>query len=189
MNTACSLALSVALLLQSISFVSTQGSYRCSFAGCFPTAKGPAPVKKPTSVRQLTPTYPTPPSLPLFPNAAPASIVEPTCVTPIQFGTEMDMSAIRDCKSLKIMAERGKIGSDSDVTGAKCDWLENDGCATGNETKRSSALSRFRNRMDNGRCLVFDTTADDGELRLQGGEDEPEAVVPLCCTPVCSEED
>eukprot|EP00922_Rhytidocystis_sp_ex-Travisia-forbesii_P018949 GHVS01028137.1.p1 GENE.GHVS01028137.1~~GHVS01028137.1.p1 ORF type:complete len:475 (-),score=84.90 GHVS01028137.1:150-1574(-) len=223
----CRVGLSTVLLfLQSISFGSTQGAYRCTSAGCFPAAgkdgipvkenvpaaaiqygtKNHAPAKHPVMPPPIPPpvlvaapplakfhTPPPPPPPPrVFHMPAPNKKMptEPSCVTPTAFGIEMDMNAIQDCHSLKVMAERGRISADSAVTGDKCDWLENDNCGTGDEAKHGgTALSRFRNRMENGFCLVFDTTPSDGQLRLQGGEDDAEAVVPLCCTPVCDDEE
>eukprot|EP00922_Rhytidocystis_sp_ex-Travisia-forbesii_P064501 GHVS01095834.1.p1 GENE.GHVS01095834.1~~GHVS01095834.1.p1 ORF type:complete len:223 (+),score=39.40 GHVS01095834.1:111-779(+) len=206
MMSLCALGLSVVLLLQSISFGSTQGAYRCSAAGCFPSDKAgeqpPPPAKHlPTPAPPLAkfhtpPPPPPPPRVYHVPAAPPAKKAPPpppakkmpTCVYPVDFGRELDMSAIQDCQSLKVMAERGKLHAVSEVTGDKCDWLEIEDCGTG-DGKRfgESALTRFRNRIDNDLCLVFDTLPKDGQLRLQDPADD-DAVVPLCCTPICDEE-
>eukprot|EP00922_Rhytidocystis_sp_ex-Travisia-forbesii_P064496 GHVS01095829.1.p1 GENE.GHVS01095829.1~~GHVS01095829.1.p1 ORF type:complete len:257 (+),score=55.71 GHVS01095829.1:213-983(+) len=187
-------------------FLLISGAYRCSAAGCFPSDKAgeqpPPPAKHlPTPAPPLAkfhtpPPPPPPPRVYHVPAAPPAKKAPPpppakkmpTCVYPVDFGRELDMSAIQDCQSLKVMAERGKLHAVSEVTGDKCDWLEIEDCGTG-DGKRfgESALTRFRNRIDNDLCLVFDTLPKDGQLRLQDPADD-DAVVPLCCTPICDEE-
>eukprot|EP00922_Rhytidocystis_sp_ex-Travisia-forbesii_P064497 GHVS01095830.1.p1 GENE.GHVS01095830.1~~GHVS01095830.1.p1 ORF type:complete len:510 (+),score=109.31 GHVS01095830.1:37-1530(+) len=189
---------SVLFLFQFVIYATAQGSYRCNSAGCFPTGKaGSSPVPMKEQVPTIAPLakYHTPPPPPppprVFHVPAPAKkSVEPSCVPPADFGLTLEMSAIQDCQSLKVLAERGKIDSSDEITGAKCDWLRSDSCGRGDQSKKGgtgTALSRFRNRMDNGLCLVFDISPKDGLLRLEKGDDEAGAVVSICCTPVCDE--
>eukprot|EP00922_Rhytidocystis_sp_ex-Travisia-forbesii_P064499 GHVS01095832.1.p1 GENE.GHVS01095832.1~~GHVS01095832.1.p1 ORF type:complete len:517 (+),score=109.96 GHVS01095832.1:37-1551(+) len=188
----------VVFLFELVTYATAQGSYRCDSTGRFPTGKaGSSPVPMKEQVPTIAPLakYHTPPPPPppprVFHVPAPAKkSVQPSCVDPADFGKTLEMSAIQDCQSLKVLAERGKIDSSDDITGDKCDWLENDSCGRGDQSKKGgtgTALSRFRNRMDNGVCLVFDTAPKDGLLRLEEGDDEAEAVVSICCTPVCDE--